>query len=297
MKAAAPPAFEPRSIDVGPWRVTALSDGWFRLDGGAMWGVVPKPLWSAMTPPAPDNTIPLALRPFLAERADTPGLKVLIEAGMGRRFSEKLLSIMQVAREPTLEQSLNACGVAPEEITHVVLSHCHFDHMGAALVERNGELVPLCPNARHFAPEIEIEEALSAEGPRAASYRAENVEALLARGLLEAYRGEAELLRGLRAHEVGGHSRGVSLIALEAEGAGAVFWTDVLPTAHHVQPVYIMAYDLDVERSFEQRSLWIERACARGWIGLFYHDPDVAFGRIVRAGGRYAVESIAGDAR
>ena len=145
---------------------------------------------------------------------------------------------------------------------------------------------------------IEIQRALRQRGPRAASYRAENVEALLAHGLLEAYRGECELLGGLSAHEVGGHSPGVSLIVLDAGGKGpsAVFWTDVLPTRHHVQPAYIMAYDVDVDRSFEQRSRWIERACALGWIGLFYHDVDTAFGRIVRAGERYAVEAIAGEA-
>lgn len=291
-------AFTPRRIQAGAWRVTALSDGYFRLDGGAMWGVVPRNLWATLTPPGPDNTIRLALRPFLAERGVH---KVLIEVGVGQRWEEKWQRIYGLEPSTTLEQSLRACGVAPEAVTHVVASHCHWDHIGAAVVERGGELAPLFANARHFAPKIEIAMAKQPGHARKGSYRAEDVEPLERAGLLTGYEGEFEVLPGLVAHQLGGHSDGVSVIVLDGDSAdpkapGAIFWADVVPTAHHIQPPYIMAYDIDVVRSFEQRSAWLERAVERRWTGLFYHDETRAFGRIERDGKRYKLVELEGAA-
>jgi glyoxylase-like metal-dependent hydrolase (beta-lactamase superfamily II) len=290
------PAFVPRSIRAGAWRVTALSDGTMRLDGGSMWGVVPRTLWAELTPPDAENRIPLALRPFLAER---DGVKAVIEVGIGERWEPKWRSIYAIEREVTLESSLRACGVAPEEVTHVVASHCHFDHIGAQVVRRDGKLVPLFPNARHFAPRIEIEVAKHADHVRRASYRAEDVVPIEEAGLLAAYEGDAELLPGIRAHDASGHSDGVSVITINEGGPGetAIFWADVVPTSHHIQPPYIMAYDIDVPRSFASRSRWLERVAREGWTGLFYHDADHAFGRIRREGKRYTFVPISGEPR
>lgn len=287
------PPWEPRSIEVGEWRITALSDGYMRLDGGSMWGVVPKNLWSKLTPAAEDNTILLALRPFLAERGHD---KVVIEVGIGGRWEDKWKSIYHIQREHTLESTLHACGLAPEDVTHVVASHCHFDHIGAAVVERDGVLVPQFPNARHFAPEIEVEMALHPDHARRASYRAEDIVPVEEAGLLTRYDGSSELLPGLRAHVLGGHSDGVSVITLGEQEPGdtAIFWADVVPTTQHVQPPYIMAYDIDVVRSFEVRSEWLERASEGGWTGLFYHDVDVPFARVRREGRKYEVDVIEG---
>jgi glyoxylase-like metal-dependent hydrolase (beta-lactamase superfamily II) len=284
-------AWTPRSVRAGEWTITALSDGFFRLDGGSMWGVVPKNLWARMTPPADDNTILLALRPFLAVRGDDV---VVIEGGLGDRWDEKWRGIYHVERSDTLESTLRACGHAPEEVTHVVASHCHFDHIGALVEERDGTLAPLFPNARHFAPAVEVEVCSVPTGARRASYRADDVLPLLDAGLVETYEGNAELLPGLRAHVLGGHSDGVSVITLNEQGAGdtAVFWADVVPTAHHAQPPYIMAYDIDVVRSFDVRGEWIARAADAGWIGMLYHDPDVAFARLHRGEKRYEVEVL-----
>ncbi len=284
--------WEPRRIRVGDWTVTALTDGFMRLDGGSMWGVVPKSIWAGMTPPDDDNTILLALRPFLAERGDD---KVVIEVGIGDRWEEKWRSIYKIDRTTTLVDALGAVGVAPEDVTHVVASHCHFDHIGAQVTEREGELVPLFPNARHFAPEVEIAIAKDPGHVRRASYRPEDVVPIEEAGLLEGYAGDAELLEGLRVHEAGGHSDDVHVVTLNEDGEGdtAIFWADVVPTTHHVQPPYIMAYDIDVVRSFESRSRWLERAASEGWIGLFYHDPDEPFGRIRRDGKRYRFERVA----
>jgi glyoxylase-like metal-dependent hydrolase (beta-lactamase superfamily II) len=288
-----PPPWERRCALVGEWRITALSDGFFRLDGGAMWGVVPANLWRKMTPPLEDNTILMALRPFLVERGD---VKMIIEVGLGDRWEDKWKNIYHILRTTTLDQSLRACGIAPEEVTHVVASHCHFDHIGHQVVERDGELVPFFPNARHFAPATEVEFTHAPGHARAGSYRVEDLAAVEAAGLLETFEGSRELIPGIRAHQLGGHSDGVSVITIDedTEGPTAIFWADVCPTTHHIQPPYIMAYDIDVVRSFEVRSEWMTRAAAEGWIGLFYHDVDHAFGKLHQAGRRFELEVIEG---
>ena len=280
---------KPERVDVGPWRVTALSDGTLRLDGGAMWGVVPKPVWEKLTPAAPDNSIPLALRPFLLER---DGFKVVLEPGIGGHTEEKWARLYAIERARTLESSLAELGLAPQEITHVVASHCHSDHVGGWLTRRGGALVPLFPNARHLAPTREIAAAKSPDPIRKFGYRAENVTVIEAAGLLHGYAGPEELLPGLVAHEAGGHSDAVHVLTLnEHSGDAAIFWADVVPTTHHIQPQYIMAFDLDVPRSFASRSRWLAHAAEGGWLGLFYHDAEHAFGRLERVDGRYRCTS------
>lgn len=289
-----PPPYRARSLRAGGWDVTELSDGFLRLDGGGMWGVVPATMWRALTPPDAYNRILIALRPFLARKGE---IVAVIECGIGARWDAKKRTIYGIEAATGLAESLARCGVRPEQVTHVVASHAHWDHFGAAVVERGGALAPLFPNARHYLPKIEIANALNPDHVRRASYRAEDVEPLARAGLLVAYEGSAEIVPGLRAHVLGGHSDGVAVITLDEErDDGAIFWSDIVPTAHHVQPPYIMAYDIDVARSFEVRAKWIARAAERGWIGLFYHDVDTAFGRIEKDGKRYRVVAMAGSA-
>jgi glyoxylase-like metal-dependent hydrolase (beta-lactamase superfamily II) len=291
------PPWRPRRVRAGEWSLTALSDGCMRLDAGGMWGVVPAALWRAMTPADEDNRIPIALRPFLATRGDDV---VVIEPGIGARWSPKWRHLYAIEQQVDLPASLAALGLAPEDVTHVVASHCHFDHIGAWVVERDGsgELAPLFPGARHFAPRAEIEAALHPDPVRRASYRAEDIAPLLEAGVLAAYDDGAELLPGLVAHGAYGHSDGVSVITFNESGEGdtAVFWADVVPTAHHAQPAYIMAYDIDQTASYASRTRWMERAAAEGWIGLLYHDVDHAFVRLHAKGARYLVEPIEGIA-
>lgn len=287
---AASELWRPERIALGGWTVTALSDGWMRLDGGAMWGVVPAVIWRPLTPPAEDNSIRMALRPFLLEGH---GARVVVEPGIGDRWSEKERRIYHLDRTPGVEETLARLGLEPADITHVVATHCHWDHIGAQVVERDGALAPRFPNARHFAPRIEVETAANPGHLRRASYRADDVEPIRAAGLLETFAGRREVLPGLVIHELGGHSDGVSVVTVAGDRGTAVFWGDVVPTTHHVQPPYIMAYDLDPARSFDVRSEWLRRASEEAWIGLFYHDAEHAFARVVRDGRRYGAAPLA----
>lgn len=286
-------AWSPRTLEAGGWRITNLFDAHFRLDGGAMWGVVPKNLWARMTPPAEDNTIHLAARPYLAEK---DGVKVVVEGGMGDRWSEKMAGIYHLDRPDatSLTGTLAALGHAPESIDHVVCSHCHFDHIGALVVEREGELRPLFPNARVHFPAAELVAARTPNHPRRASYRADDIEPLIASGLVDFHDGDKELLPGLTLHQVGGHSQGMTIVLFGdgTDGPTAAFWGDLIPTTHHIQPPYIMAYDVDVPRSFEMRTKWLARAADEGIVGLSYHDPARPFTRVVRDGRRYAAVDV-----
>lgn len=289
-----PPAWTPRRIQVGPWTLTALQDAWFRLDGGAMWGVVPKVLWERMTPPLADNTILLAARPFLAQRGD---LNVIVEGGMGARWNDKQRAMYHVDLTYTLPSTLAALGLGVEDIDHVVASHCHFDHIGALVVDaRAGQLAPLFPRALHHFPRKELAASRVADHPRRASYRADDLEPIVASGRLALYEGESSLFDDtLRLIEVGGHSEGMTVLRFRSGDAGpdAAFWGDLVPTTHHIQPPYIMAYDVDVPRSFQRRTEWLARWADEGLIGLSYHDPDVPFATLARDGKRYVATPCA----
>jgi glyoxylase-like metal-dependent hydrolase (beta-lactamase superfamily II) len=283
-----PLPYVPREVRVGRWRVTALLDGWIRLDGGAMWGVVPAPVWQPMTPPDGRNRILLALRPFLLRDGEST---VILEPGVGDRWSPKELDRYSLLRVDTLETSLAAVGVAPEEVTHLVASHGHWDHIGAAVVEVDGALAPRFPNARMILPEAEAAMVRAADPVRRASYRPDDLLPLDRLGRVDTYCDGDELLPGLRGHVLGGHSPGSSVLTLDGDAGvpAAVFWGDVVPTTHHIQPPYIMAYDINAGLSYEVRAHWLARCADEGLLGLYYHDPDVAFAGLTRDGRRYRV--------
>lgn len=290
---AAAPAWTPASLQAGGWRITALYDATFALDGGAMWGVVPKNLWAKLTPPAEDNTIRLAARPFLAER---DGVRVVVEGGMGDRWDDKFRRIYRLDRPEatTLRSTLAALDVGPEDIDHVVVSHCHFDHIGALVELRDGGLEPLFPRARHHFPTAEVGASREPVHPRRASYRSDDIDPLVERGLVDMHDGDHRLFDDLELTQVRGHSEGMVVVRFNSGGDGvsAAFWGDLVPTTHHIQPPYIMAYDMDVPRSFAMRTEWLARAADEGIVGLSYHDPERAFTRLERDGRRYVAVDV-----
>ena len=278
------------SVSVGGWRVRPLVAGWVRLDGGAMWGVVPRALWEGWTPPEADHTIRLALRCFLAEREDR---RVLIEAGAGDRWSEKLARRYGI-EGGGLTKGLAELGLAPEDVTDAVGSHAHWDHIGGWTVEDEAGARPLLEKARHWLPEVEVERCLDPEPARRASYRASDLEPLLAAGRVATFRGRAEIAPGIVVEEHGGHSAGTSVVWLgKGASESAVFWSDVLPTTHHTQPAFVMAFDLDVRRSYDVRRALFEQAAEARSVGLFYHDPEHAFARLERDGTGFRAQPLA----
>ena len=246
-----------------------------------MWGVVPRALWADLTPPAEDNTIQLALRPFLARKGERC---VLIEGGVGARWDEKWRGIYGMRQPTTLADSLRRVGVAPEEVTDVVASHCHWDHIGAQVVTsgRRRARAAVSPHARHFAPARRDRERAQRPGHASAArpIAPEDVEpSSTSGGLLEAYdRTDRSSSRGSRAHVLGGHSDGVSVITLGEDAGGDD--GDLLERRRADDAPHPAALHHGLRHRRRAllravRSEWLaKRVRTRGWIGLFYHDAE-----------------------
>lgn len=279
-----------RKIQMGRFQITALSDREFALDGGAMFGVVPRVMWQQMTPVYDDHTIPLATTPFLVEFDQ---YRVVVEPGLGRRWGEKQQKMfrMDASNGKDLLESLHVVGVNPADITHCLMSHCHWDHIGA-LCDEEGK--PVFAHAQHWAPKVEADICLEPEHLRKASYRTEDLKPVADAGLLKTFEGSSEVLPGVSMHQLGGHSDGASVILFEDADAGqtACFWGDIVPTRNHVHLPFIMAYDIHAEASYEARKAWIPRAAKENWICLLYHDVESPIGRFHKGERRFSWQAI-----
>jgi glyoxylase-like metal-dependent hydrolase (beta-lactamase superfamily II) len=270
-----------RSRTVGRIRIHAVEAGLQRLDGGAMFGVVPKPLWERRIPPDERNRIPLALRCLLVE---APGALVLVDTGIGNKTDARFRDIYGVENDgdPTrLEDGIRAAGFAPDDVEIVVLTHLHFDHAGGGTVRRDdGSVAPAFPGAAYVVQEEELAFAGIRNERIRASYLPENFEPVSRAGLWKTVRGETELVDGVRLLPTPGHTPHHQSVLVTSEGERACFLADVCPTTAHIPLPWIMGYDLEPLVTLEsKRSLW-KRARDEDWLLVFEHDPVVPWGRL-----------------
>ena len=257
------------------------------LDGGAMFGVVPRPLWERRIAPDGQHRIPLALRCLLVE---TPSALVLIDTGIGNKESEKFHQIYGVenAGSPTrLEDGIREAGFEPGDVDIVINTHLHFDHAGGnTLLDEDGAIRPAFPGARHVVQEKELDFAHSKNERIRASYMAKNFDPIGEAGLWELARGETLLMEGVRLLPTPGHTPHHQSVLLESEGEIACFLADVCPTTAHLPLPWIMGYDLEPLVTLEsKRALW-QRALDEDWLLVFEHDPVRAWGRLDPAADR-----------
>ncbi|MBN2538257.1 MBL fold metallo-hydrolase [candidate division WOR-3 bacterium] len=265
-----------------------LSDGFFGLDGGAMFGVVPRVLWRQKNPPDANNRILLALRPLLIRTGDAV---VVVDTGVGDKYGPKFNEMFNVDHRVGLRQSLADHGVEPEAVTHVVLTHLHFDHAGGATrLDPAGRPVPTFPNARHLVQEQEWHDATHPNRRTRGSYREDDFRPLQAAGLVELIDGDVEPLPGIRLVRTGGHTRGHQIVLVESSKQFDVYWADLVPTTTHLNVPYIMGYDLYPLETMDCKEAMLGRAADEGWTCWFEHDPAVAAARVAREGDRFAVE-------
>lgn len=247
------------------------------LDGGAMFGVVPKILWQRKYPCDERNFIPLCTRPLLVT---TPDARVLIETGLGNKLNDKQRRNFGVRGERGLERSLARIGLTPDDIDVVVLTHLDFDHAsGNTLRNGDGELVPAFPKARHVVQARELEDALHPNLRTQHTYWRENLDPLLDRNLFQTVDGRAEVVPGVEVFLTGGHTRGHQVVLIRSEDQAALHMGDLQPTHAHDNPLWVMAYDNYPLESVARKQEWLERARAGGWWVTFYHDPFVLAGR------------------
>ena len=271
----------------GSLELTSLSDGEFRLDGGAMFGVVPKPLWEKRAPADERNRIRLGLRPLLVR-----GEKLMIvDGGIGGKMSAKEHDIYGIDRRVTLDGSLAAAGVQAGDIEIALATHLHFDHVGDFTVrDADGTLRPHFANARHIVRRGDWDDATHPHERNRASYLADNFMPLHAAGLIDFHDGDIEVMPGVRVVRSGGHAMHHQVVYLESEGRTAVFTADMIPTRAHIDEPWIMGYDLYPMDTLAFKKAFVREAIEREYLILFEHDPDIAAGYIREKDGRKYVE-------
>ncbi|NOT34607.1 MAG: MBL fold metallo-hydrolase [Candidatus Eisenbacteria bacterium] len=265
------------SLELGPWRAHTLETGTLRLDGGSMFGSVPKPLWSRAHPADERNRIQLSMRCLLLEGH---GRRVLVDTGLGDKFSPKLAEIYAVENESgTLERSLAALSLGVEDITDVILTHLHFDHAGGATRAAGGTVVPRLPRALYYAQRRNLENARHPNPRERASYMEENFEPLERAGVLRLWDGPGEPWPGLELFTADGHTRGQQLVRVHGGGVTLYFVADLIPTRSHVRVPFVMGYDVAAIETMQEKRDVLERASReRAWICL-EHDPEFALAR------------------
>ncbi|HLH37031.1 MAG TPA: MBL fold metallo-hydrolase [Alloacidobacterium sp.] len=265
---------------VGDFEITVLSDGFYFLDGGAMFGVVPKPLWEKRAPADNENRILLGLNTVVVR---TGKHIVAIETGIGNKLSDKLRGIY--GAQEKLPQAFSAAGIKPESIDIVINSHLHFDHCGWNTTRTpQGKIIPTFPNARYFAHRGEVEHGHMQLERDAISYISENYDPLIESGqmtLLDVKRGEAqEIVPGVSVECFPGHTSQLMAVHLDSAGRHACYISDLIPTSAHLDITWVMGYDLDPLTCIEERKRFYSRAIPEKWLVLFTHDHHNPFGYV-----------------
>ena len=275
----------------GDYRVEIVPDCEFRLDGGAMFGVVPRNLWSQTFPPDEQNRIRMNMNCVFI---DTGSEKILIETGIGDKWSEKHRAMFGIDRKRSLDESLQTiAGVNANEVTIVINTHLHFDHAGGnTKLDQSGRPAPSFPNARHFISRAEYEHAEAPSERDRASYLAENWQPLKASGQMELKDANYEVMPGLRMETYAGHNRSMQCWRLDRGGQTLFGFADLVPTRAHVPFAWIMGYDLYPVETLEAKKRLLPQAAREGWVCLFYHDPDQPLCHLIERDGKLRAVSV-----
>jgi glyoxylase-like metal-dependent hydrolase (beta-lactamase superfamily II) len=276
---------------VGDYLLEIVPDAEFRLDGGAMFGVVPRNLWSKVCPPDDQNRIRMNMNCVFI---DTGSDRILIETGIGDKWSEKHKSMYGIDRKRSISESVREiAGVDPQEITIVINTHLHFDHAGGnTRYDDSGKLVPTFPNARYFVSAAELEHAEAPSERDRASYLPDNWEILKQSGQLESKEAEYEVVPGLSMETHAGHNRTMQCWRLRRNGETVFGFADLVPMRPHVQLPWIMGYDLFPVETLEAKRKLIPQAASEGWLCIFYHEPDHPLCRLKEQEGKFSTECL-----
>jgi len=279
-----------QSIQLGNCQLFFLDDGAFSLDCGALFGIVPKIIWEKLVNADEMNRCEITINPLLVK---TPEHHVLIDPGLGDKYSEKLLFIYNIKRDKTLLDSLKEISLKPEDIDIVIATHAHFDHIGAGTkVNENGEIVPTFPNARYYFQKGEWEDALNPDERTKATYFKENFLPLQEHGLVELIDGDVQILPQIRVEKTGGHTKHHQMVIIESNDKTAVYPGDILPSRHHLPIPYIMALDLYPVEVMEAKRKLYKRAIDGNWLIIIDHGEEIRAGHIRFDGKKYNFESI-----
>ena len=261
-------------LPLGPWTIHLLRSGTFALDGGAMFGSVPRVLWERTNPADEANRIELACRLLLIDDGQR---SILVDTGLGDKLSAKEVRIFRVEQpEHALEAALKTVGFSREQITDVIPTHLHFDHAGGATMVEEGEIVPTFPNATYYTQKSQWELANHPSLKDRASFIPDNYIPLERHGQLEILDGPCEIAPGVEILVGNGHTDGHQMVKVTGGGETAVFVGDTIPTTTHLRLPFIMGFDLRPLETLAEKQRLLAQAAAEGWWLFFDHDPQVA---------------------
>ena len=288
LKQAASPGTDlaPKALAWGDLQLTSVNDGVLRLDGGAMFSVVPRPLWEKKAPADDRNRILLSMRPLVVQASWGT---LMVDCGAGDKMDAKQRDIYGLDRTRHLDHALADAGLSADAIDLVLATHLHFDHFGGATDAAHR---PRFPRARYLIRAAEWEDATHPHERNRASYLQDDFVPLRASGVADFYDGDAEIRPGVRVVRTGGHTGQHQIVFIESAGKTAVFTADLIPTIAHIQDPWIMSYDLFPMETLVFKRRFIREAIDRGYLIFFEHDPLVAAGYIREKDGRRYVERV-----
>lgn len=277
-------------MKLGVFEITPVTDGRFRLDGGAMFGVVPKVLWEKCCPADERNRIQMGLNCLLVR---AHGKNILVDTGLGDKWDAKFTDMFALDRTPPLYDSLKAQGLTAEDIHMVINTHLHFDHCGGNTMRDDGALAPAFPKAKCFVQRGEYEDAVRANERTRASYRKENFTPIAHVNQWEFLDGDTELAPGISVVVTAGHTKHHQCVKIESEGKVAFYLGDLIPTVSHLPLPYIMGYDLYPMQTLETKRWALDRAFEEHWLLIFEHDPKIQMGYVKKdVEGKYYLEEV-----
>ena len=277
-------------MKLGRFDIHPITDGTLRLDGGAMFGIVPKVIWEKHHPPDQKNRIRLELGSLLIR---AHGKNILVDTGIGNKGDAKFTAIYGVERRPSIEVSLARHNLSVSDIDLVINTHFHFDHAGGNTTrDEKGRIAPTFPRAVYFVQKGEWEAAGRPNARTAGSYLLENYEILPKKGHLTLLEGDSEILKGISVVRTPGHTAHHQAVRIDSAGETALFLGDLIPTAAHLPLPYIMGYDLYPLTTLETKQKILEAAFDGRWLLIFQHDPAIRMGYLKKSEDRFLLEPV-----
>jgi glyoxylase-like metal-dependent hydrolase (beta-lactamase superfamily II) len=264
-------------MNIGKYQLKTVLSGYIGLDGGAMFGIIPKVLWSNSNPADEMNRVTLATRNLLLIGEKR---KILIDNGMGTKWDKKSKSIYRIDETNNLENALREKGLSFADITDVILTHLHFDHTGGSTKLENGKLIPAFPNAIYHVQKKNFEWAKNPSDRDRGSYIKDNFEPLASEGVLNLIEGEKRFDENIEFLVINGHTFGQQMIKISDSSNTVLYCGDLLPFVSQIRLPYIMAYDLQPLVTLEEKKKYLKVAADEEWNLFFGHDPEFAIAKV-----------------
>lgn len=260
-------------MQIGKYTLKTIHSGFIGLDGGAMFGIIPKPLWEKTNPADELNRVTLSTRSLLLASEDK---KILIDTGMGSKWDEKSKKIYRIDPKLDIEFALLQNEINPNEITDVLLTHLHFDHTGGSTKLENGKIIPAFPNAKYFVQKKNFEWAMNPSDRDKGSYIKENFEPLVKEGVLNLIDGEINFDENISFRIINGHTFAQQMIKISDSSNTILYCADLMPFVSHIRIPYVMGYDLQPMVTVQEKQKYLQLAANENWYLFFGHDPQFA---------------------